>query len=78
MMRNTKNILYLVGDIYMTSNPHFFYQEVIYFPAKKSEVAVSPFIKLSEIFIDQIDLKLLEEHSDEKLTESSACFFFKN
>ena len=77
-MKKTNNILYLVGDIYMSGNPNFFYREVIYFPAKKNDVTIAPFLRLADIFVDQIDLKLLEEHSDESLSESSACFFFKN
>jgi len=62
----------------MSDNPNFFYREAIYFPAKKGEQSIFPFLRFADIFIDQIDLKLVEEHAEETLDKSLACFFFKS
>lgn len=77
-MDKSHNILYLVGDIYMSGNPNFFYQQVIYFPARKGDKPICPFLRLADIFVDQIDMKLVEENTEETINQSSACFFFKN
>jgi hypothetical protein len=77
-MKDTKTILYLVGDIYMSGNPNFFYQQVVYFPVKQNGINISPVLSLADIFVDQIDMKLVEEQSDEQLEQTMACFFFKN
>jgi hypothetical protein len=77
-MRDAKTILHLIADIHISTNPNFFYNEVIYFPARNSEEVVSSFLNLSDIFVNQIDMKLLEEQTDDFVEKSSACFFFKN
>ena len=76
-MRDAKTILNLIADIYISSNPNFFYNEVVYFPTKGYGERLSTFLKLSDIFIDQIDIKLVEEQSNDFGKNSSACFFFK-
>lgn len=76
-MRDAKTILTLVADIYISNNPNFFYNEVVYFPIKSFGEKLSPFLRLSDIFIDQIDIKLVEEQSNDSGENSSACFFFK-
>lgn len=77
-MKDINTILNLVADMHISANPNYFYNEVIYFPALKRVIPISPFLTLSDIFIDQIDTKLVEEQSDEIVDTSSACFFFKN
>ena len=77
-MRDAQTILNLVADMYISTNPHFFYNEVIYFPARKYGDKLSPFLFLSDIFVDQIDIKLVEEQSEGSSESSMACFFFKN
>ena len=77
-MHNSKTILYLVGDIYISGNPNYFYQQVVYFPARKYRRKPSLYLSQADIFVDQIDMKLVEEQATEELVESSACFFFKN
>lgn len=77
-MRDINTILSLVADIHISANPNYFYNEVIYFPVLRGVSGVSPFLTLSDIFIDQIDTKLVEEQSDDNVDSSSACFFFKN
>jgi hypothetical protein len=77
-MGDSKTILSLISDIYITEHPSFFYKEVVYFPAGKKVGMPSPFISLSEIFIDQIDTKLVEEQSENNVGQSQACFFFKS
>lgn len=77
-MKDINTILNLVADIHISANPNYFYNEVIYFPVKRSDSNLSPYISLSEVFIDQIDIKLVEEQSEDNRENSSACFFFKN
>ncbi len=77
-MNNTKNILYLVGDIYLSGNPNYFYQQVVYFPARRYYRKPTPYLTLADIFVDQIDIKLVEEQAEEQLNQSASCFFFKN
>jgi hypothetical protein len=62
----------------MSGNPNYFYQQVVYFPARKYGNKIPPFLSLADIFVDQIDTKLVEEQTDDSLNQSSACFFFKN
>jgi hypothetical protein len=62
----------------MSGNPNYFYQQVVYFPARKYSNNTPPFLSLADIFVDQIDAKLVEEQTDNRLSQSSACFFFKN
>lgn len=77
-MRDAKTILHLIADIFISTNPNFFYNEVIYFPARRADEGVSSFLYLSDIFVDQIDMKLVEEQTDDFIEKSSACFYFKN
>ena len=77
-MRDGKTIVNLVSDQYMTSHPNYFYKEVVYFSGRIYDPRVSPFLSLSDIFVDQIDIKLVEESSATKPFETKACFFFKN
>lgn len=70
--------LSLVGELLMTSNPYWFYHQVVFFendvPVKKEDDIISFY----EIFTDQLDIKLYEEQIDESLSSSCACFFFKS
>ncbi len=77
-MRDAKTILNFIGDKFMTDHPNYFYKEVVYFTGRIYSPRVSPFLTLSEIFVDQIDIKLVEEQADEKAFQSQACFFFKS
>ncbi|MDX9770426.1 MAG: hypothetical protein RBT19_08685 [Tenuifilaceae bacterium] len=77
-MRDAKTILSFIGDKYMTDHPNYFYKQVVYFSGRIYAQRVSPFLSLSDIFVDQIDIKLVEEQSNEKPVKSKACFFFKN
>lgn len=78
LMRDAKTILNLIGDKYMSTHPNYFYKEVVYFSGRIYAVRVSPFLSLSDIFVDQIDIKLMEEQAEERPFSSKACFFFKN
>lgn len=79
-MSNVKTILNLIEDIYMSNHPNYFYKEVVYFSGRIYAKRVSPFLCLSDIFVDQIDIKLMEEQAETKTKtfNSKACFFFKN
>jgi hypothetical protein len=77
-MRDAKTILNFIGDMYMTNHPNYFYKEVVYFSGRIYAQRVSPFLSLSDIFVDQIDIKLVEEQSPDKSSKTKACFFFKN
>jgi hypothetical protein len=77
-MRDAKTILNLIVDIYMSKNPNYFYKEVVYFSGRIYTQRVSPFLCLSDIFVDQIDIKLFEEQGEDRPSNSKSCFFFKN
>ncbi|MDY0200137.1 MAG: hypothetical protein WC951_01625 [Bacteroidales bacterium] len=77
-MRNAKTIVNLISDQYMISHPNYFYKEVVYFSGRIYDPKVSPFLSLSDIFVDQIDIKLVEESAISKKITTKACFFFKN
>lgn len=77
-MRSAKTILHLVGDIYMLECPNFFYQQVVYFPEAQRDMGLRPFTSLYEIFVDQVDIKLIEEQAEGSLNETQACFFFRS
>lgn len=77
-MRDAKTIIDLISDQYMASHPNYFYKEVVYFSGRIYDPRVSPFLSLSDIFVDQIDIKLVEESAVSKSFTSKACFFFKN
>ena len=77
-MRRVKTILNLIGDLYIMGHPHFFYQQVIYFPDTSKGNKLNAQIALADIFIDQIDRKLIEEEQEKMLTATTACFFFKS
>jgi len=78
IMRDSKMMLGLVCDMFIAANPNYFYQQVIYFPFYKGMRSNPPYLCLSDIFIDQVDIKLVEEQSENKSINSAACFFFKN
>ncbi|MDD3567124.1 MAG: hypothetical protein PHT92_01870 [Bacteroidales bacterium] len=77
-MKDAKTILSFIGDKHMADHPNYFYKQVVYFSGRIFAQRVSPFLSLSDIFVDQIDIKLVEEQSNEKSAKSKACFFFKN
>ena len=77
-MRDVKTILSLIEDVYISNHPNYFYKEVVYFSGRIYAKRVSPFLSLSDIFVDQIDIKLVEEQAEAKTFKSKACFFFKN
>jgi hypothetical protein len=77
-MRDANTILNFIADIYISANPHFFYNEVVYFPAYERRTVVSPFLNQTDVFVDQIDTKLLEEQAENTRGVSTACFFFKS
>jgi hypothetical protein len=77
-MSNVNAILNFIADIYVSANPNFFYKEVVYFPSYERRTVVSPFLNQTDVFVDQIDTKLLEEQAENVGERSSACFFFKS
>ena len=77
-MRDYKTILNFMADIYISAKPNFFYSEVVYFCSQNQGLQPFPLLSLSDIFVDQIDIKLIEEQSDGPNLMSSACFFFKS
>jgi hypothetical protein len=77
-MSDAKSIIDLIGDIHISSNPNYFYKEVVFFPGQMHNQNLSTFLCLSDIFVDQIDIKLIEEQSEKRCEETSACFFYKN
>lgn len=62
----------------MSSNPNFFYKEVVYFPRESDYLSNAPFINFNDILVDQIDVRLIEQDVESQLERSSACFFFKS
>lgn len=77
-MHDAKTIINLIGEMYLEKNPNFFYNEVIYFPAIKNARSILPYLNLSDIFIDQIDIKLVQEQSADSPNDYNANFFFKS
>lgn len=77
-MRNAKTILNLMADIYISAWPNFFYHEVIYFSAPNKSLQHFPLLSLADIFVDQIDIKIVEEQGEGPYIKSRACFFFKS
>ncbi|MFO8021408.1 MAG: hypothetical protein R6U65_02990 [Perlabentimonas sp.] len=77
-MHDAKTIINLIGEMYIEKNPNFFYSEVIYFPAIKNKKNILPYLNLSDIFIDQIDTKLVQEQSADSPNDYNANFFFKS
>jgi hypothetical protein len=77
-IRKTKREADHVCDVLMNTNPYFFYKEVIFFNLEEPAPVDSTFLTFYEIFVRQVDIKLLEELSDENLHRSKACFFFKS
>ncbi len=67
-----------VCNIFMSHNPYFFYREVIFFDLEIPEKTDPSLLSFYEIFVQQVDIKLLEEQSEEKYQRSRACFFFKS
>lgn len=60
-------------------SPNSFINQVIFFvidsPTKKRHDGI---ITYMDIFIDQIDTKLIEESSEEELYDTQAKFFYKS
>lgn len=77
-MRDPKTILNLMADMYISAWPNFFYHEVVYFIADNKGFQRFPLLSLDDIFVDQIDIKLIEEQSEGPYINSLACFFFKS
>ena len=78
MMRSTKSVVNLVGDWYLAHNPNFFYRDVVFFYMLQTRKKNQQFLSFYDLFVQQIDVKLLEEQSYEPITRSHACLFFKN
>lgn len=78
VMRDAKTILNLIADMYISAQPNFFYHEVVYFRANNQSLQRFPLLSLSDIFVDQIDIKLVEEQGEGPYIKSLACFFFKS
>jgi hypothetical protein len=77
-MRTLNSLANQVGNIFMSHNPYFFYREVIFFNLEIPEKTDSSLLSFYEIFVQQVDIKLLEEQSEEEYQRSRACFFFKS
>ena len=77
-MRNARTLVDRVCNKYMMHNPSFFYREVIFFNIDEP-IKVNPSIlSFYDLFVRQVDIKLLEEQSEESLKRTKACFFFKS
>ena len=77
-MGDAKTILNLIADMYISAHPNFFYREVVYFPPQNKSPYRFPQLGLSDVFVDQVDIKLVEEQTEGPYTDSLACFFFKS
>jgi hypothetical protein len=77
-MRNTKTLVDRVCNRYMMHNPYFFYREVIFFNLEEPPKPDQEFLSFYDMFVRQVDIKLLEEQSDEALKRTKASFFFKS
>jgi len=62
----------------MKHNPYFFYREVIFFNLEEPINPHPEFLSFYDMFVRQVDIKLLEEQSEDKLKRTKACFFFKS
>lgn len=77
-MRDAKTILNLMADMYISAWPNFFYREVVYFGAYNKSLQRFSLLSLADIFVDQIDIKIVEEQGEGPYINSLACFFFKS
>jgi hypothetical protein len=77
-MRSTKILVDRVCNNYMMHNPYFFYREVIFFNLEEPTKSNSSLLSFYDMFVRQVDIKLLEEQSDDNLRRTRACFFFKS
>jgi hypothetical protein len=77
-MRNTKTLVDRVCNRYMMHNPYFFYREVIFFNLEEPIKSNPSLLSLYDLFVRQVDIKLLEEQTEEPLSRTKACFFFKS
>lgn len=77
-MRSTKTLVDRICSDYMLHNPYFFYKEVIFFNLEEPIKADPSLLSFYDMFVRQVDIKLIEEQSDELLRRSKACFFFKS
>jgi hypothetical protein len=77
-MRNTKILVDRVCNNYMTHNPYFFYREVIFFNLEEPIKSNPSLLSFYDLFVRQVDIKLLEEQTEETLKRTKACFFFKS
>jgi hypothetical protein len=50
----------------------------VYFRANNQSLQRFPLLNFSDIFVDQIDIKLVEEQGEGPYIKSFACFFFKS
>jgi len=62
----------------MMHNPYFFYKEVIFFNLEEPIKVDPALLTFYDMFVRQVDIKLIEEQSEESLRRSRACFFFKS
>lgn len=77
-MRNSKTLIDRVCNRYMMHNPYFFYREVVFFNLEEPTKTASEFLSFYDMFVRQVDIKLLEEQSEDNLRRTKACFFFKS
>lgn len=77
-MRYPNIIVELVRNTYMKHNPYFFYREVIFFNLEEPIKPHTEFLSFYDMFVRQVDIKLLEEQSEDELKRTKACFFFKS
>jgi len=78
VMRNTKTLVDRVCNRYMMHNPYFFYREVIFFNLEEPVKSDQEFLSFYDMFVRQVDVKLLEEQSEDTLRRTKASFFFKS
>ncbi|NOU19475.1 MAG: hypothetical protein HOO91_18120 [Bacteroidales bacterium] len=77
-MKKTKTLVDRICSSYMMHNPYFFYREVIFFNLEEPIRPNPEFLSFYDMFVRQVDIKLLEEQSEEDLRRTKACFFFKS
>jgi len=77
-MRNSKTVVDRICNDYMMHNPYFFYREVVFFNLEEPIKSSPSLLSFYDMFVRQVDVKLLEEQSEEILKRTKACFFFKS
>lgn len=78
VMRDTKAMVDRICSNYMMHNPYFFYREVIFFNLEEPIKSIPSLLSFYDMFVRQVDIKLLEEQSEDNLKRTRACFFFKS